>query len=153
VVRRQHEVADAAGNFSIPIAVTPTAPGRVLLCGYTDDGMASTLAASTLMLDIKPAPAPPATTPPAATPPAGAMPATAPSTAAEPAKKDVTRPVSPALEAKRTIRGCRALLDGSTLKHCIRRAIKHANVRCNRLKSRHGRSACLRAVRRVGRSS
>jgi hypothetical protein len=44
VVRRQREAADAAGNFSIPIAVTPTGAGSVLLCGYTDDGMATTLA-------------------------------------------------------------------------------------------------------------
>jgi hypothetical protein len=149
VVRRQREVGDAAGNFSIPIAVTPTAPGQVLLCGYTDDGAASTLAGASLMLDIKPAPATAA--PPAAAPPAAAAPAAAPP-AAKPKQSGSGR-VSPALEAKRTIRGCRALLDGSGLRTCVRRAIRHANARCNRLRSRRSRSACLRAVRRVGRSS
>ncbi len=56
VVLSQSETRDAAGNFTIPVAVTPTAPGSVLLCGYTDDGAASTLAAASLMLHIAPAP-------------------------------------------------------------------------------------------------
>jgi hypothetical protein len=55
VVLSQSENPDAAGNFTIPVAVTPSAPGSVLLCGYTDDGAAATLAGASLMLDIKPA--------------------------------------------------------------------------------------------------
>jgi hypothetical protein len=143
VVRRQREVTDAAGNFTIPVAVTPTAPGSWLLCGYTDDGAATTVAAASMLLDIKPAPAaPPTAAPPAATAPAAAPPAAKP-------KQSGSGQVSPALEAKRTIRGCRALLDGSGLRTCVRRAIRHANARCRHLRSRRSRSACLRAVRRV----
>src|SRR5262245_16823068 len=44
VVLSQRETPDAAGAFTIPVAVTPSAPGSVLLCGYTDDGMTNTLA-------------------------------------------------------------------------------------------------------------
>jgi hypothetical protein len=54
VVLSQSELPDAAGNFAIPVAVTPSAPGSVLLCGYTDDGAAATLATASLILDIKP---------------------------------------------------------------------------------------------------
>ena len=39
----------------IPVAVTPSAPGSLLLCGYTDDGGAVTLARTSLLLHIKPA--------------------------------------------------------------------------------------------------
>jgi hypothetical protein len=150
VVRRQREVTDAAGNFTIPVAVTPTSPGSWLLCGYTDDGAATTVAAASMLLNIKPAPASPAPAPaPAPAPQPGPATKPAPGGAAKPAPSRV----SPALEAKRTIRGCRALLDGATLRHCIRRAIRHANVRCGHLRSRRSRTTCLRAVRRVGRSS
>jgi hypothetical protein len=38
----------------IPVAVTPSAPGSLLLCGYTDDGGAVTLARTSLLLHIKP---------------------------------------------------------------------------------------------------
>jgi hypothetical protein len=58
VVLSQSERPDVAGNFTIPVAVTPSAPGSVLLCGYTDDGEATTLAAASLILNIKPAPSP-----------------------------------------------------------------------------------------------
>jgi hypothetical protein len=56
VVLSQKEQPDTAGNFTIPVAVTPSAPGSVLLCGYTDDGEATTLATASLILDIQPAP-------------------------------------------------------------------------------------------------
>jgi hypothetical protein len=64
VVLTQGEHPDIAGNFTIPVAVTPSAPGTLLFCAYTDDGEAATLAGASLLLDIKPAasnpPAPPA---------------------------------------------------------------------------------------------
>jgi hypothetical protein len=56
VVLSQRETPDAAGRFTIPVAITPTAPGTVLLCGYTDDGLTNTLAAASLLLDIAPKP-------------------------------------------------------------------------------------------------
>jgi hypothetical protein len=55
IVLSQRETPDAAGRFTVPVAVTPTAPGTVLLCGYTDDGMTTTLARASLLLEIKPA--------------------------------------------------------------------------------------------------
>jgi hypothetical protein len=55
VVLSQREVYDEAGNFSIPVGVTPSAPGSLLLCAYTDDGAATTLAATSLILNIQPA--------------------------------------------------------------------------------------------------
>jgi hypothetical protein len=52
----QSEIANAqTGAFSIPVGVTATTPGRLLLCGYTDDGAAQTLATTSAMLDIQPA--------------------------------------------------------------------------------------------------
>jgi hypothetical protein len=54
LVLSQREVPDAAGNFSIPVGVTPSAPGSVLLCAYTDDGEATTLAGTSLVLNIRP---------------------------------------------------------------------------------------------------
>jgi hypothetical protein len=61
VVFTQAENPNIAGDFTIPVAVTPSAPGSVLLCGYTDDGADATLAAASLMLHIRS----PASTPPA----------------------------------------------------------------------------------------
>lgn len=52
VVLTQREVADATGHFSLPVGFTPWAPGRYLLCAYTDDGATSTLAAASLVLDV-----------------------------------------------------------------------------------------------------
>ena len=54
VVLSQRETPDAAGRFTIPVAITPTAPGSVLLCGYTDDGLTNTLAVAPLLLEIAP---------------------------------------------------------------------------------------------------
>jgi hypothetical protein len=52
----QREIANyQTGAFSIPVGITATAPGRLLLCGYTDDGETQTLAAASAMLDIQPA--------------------------------------------------------------------------------------------------
>jgi hypothetical protein len=50
----QRESADSSGNFAFDVGATPTAPGTVLLCGYTDDGETDTLAAASLLLDIHP---------------------------------------------------------------------------------------------------
>jgi len=50
----QRESADAAGAFGFAVGATPTAPGTVLLCGYTDDGETQTLAVAQLLLDIRP---------------------------------------------------------------------------------------------------
>jgi hypothetical protein len=55
VVFLQSEKPGVTGRFRIPVAVTPRAPGSVLLCGYTDDGADATLAAASLMLHIRPA--------------------------------------------------------------------------------------------------
>jgi hypothetical protein len=62
IVLSQREPPDAAGRFTIPVALTPTAPGSLLLCGYTDDGLTNTLAGAALLLDIssRAAPSPPA---------------------------------------------------------------------------------------------
>ncbi len=44
---------DAAGNFSMPIGVTPGRTGTFLLCGYTDDGATDTLAVSQLTVAVR----------------------------------------------------------------------------------------------------
>jgi hypothetical protein len=66
VVLSQSENPDMSGNFTIPVATTPLAPGSVLLCGYTDDGEAETLAAASMTVNItrgvSRAPSPPAYT-------------------------------------------------------------------------------------------
>jgi len=122
VVLSQSERPDAAGNFSVPVAVTPSAPGQVLLCGYTDDGEALTLAAASMLLDIKPPPS-----------------------------SSSSRPPSPASYTAQGIRSCRALLAGKEAKSCIREIVRKANARCRRLHSRHARTRCLHAVRRAKR--
>src|SRR3954452_6215487 len=55
VVLSQSERPDVSGRFEVPVAVTPRAAGTVLLCGYTDDGEATTLAGGSLLLRIQPA--------------------------------------------------------------------------------------------------
>ena len=56
ITMTQREIANyQTGAFSIPVGITATAPGRLLLCGYTDDGETQTLAAASTMLDIQPA--------------------------------------------------------------------------------------------------
>src|SRR3954453_24170095 len=52
----QREIANAAtGAFSIPIGITATRPGRLLLCAYTDDGETQTLTTTSMTLVIEPA--------------------------------------------------------------------------------------------------
>jgi hypothetical protein len=131
-VLTQSERPDAAGNFTVPVAVTPSAPGTVLLCGYTDDGEATTLAGASLLLEIKPAPSSQPSSPPAG---------------------GGSRPPSPPDYAAQGIRSCRALLSGSAARSCIRKIVRKANARCRRLPSRSARTRCLRAVRQAARSN
>jgi hypothetical protein len=53
VARAVREDVDAAGNFSIPSVYTPAVPGRFLICGYTNDGAAGTLATASLVLRVQ----------------------------------------------------------------------------------------------------
>jgi hypothetical protein len=123
VVLSQTERPDAAGNFNVPVAVTPSAPGQVLLCGYTDDGEALTLAGASMLLDIK------------AASPSG--------------QGGSSRPPSPPVYAVQGIRSCRVLLAGKDAKSCIRKIVRKANARCRHLHTRHARTRCLHAVRRA----
>jgi hypothetical protein len=58
------EAEDAAGNFSIPVAYTPGTPGGFLICGYSDDAAASTLATASLAITVGGGSGPGATPPP-----------------------------------------------------------------------------------------
>ncbi len=119
----QGERPDGAGNFTVPVAVTPRAPGSVLLCAYTDDGATNTLAGASLLLDIEPAaPSPPSTR--------------------------ARRPSPPAYAAQ-GVKSCRTLLTGAGARSCVRDILRKADARCRRLSSRHARTRCLRAVRRA----
>jgi hypothetical protein len=124
VVLSQREIPDAAGSFSIPVAVTPSAPGSVLLCGYTDDGAATTLAAASLTLNIQSKPS---------TAPTGSGAAGIPA------------------QARRGIRSCLALLGPKDGRSCVRSAVRRAKVACRRLHSPSGRTVCLRAVGKIAR--
>jgi hypothetical protein len=122
VVLTQREVPDAAGNFTVPVAVTPSQAGSVLLCGYTDDGLTNTLAGASLVLDI------------AAASPTGGN----------------SRPIP--VEVARGIRMCRALFAPAKVKGCVRDLVKDARAACRKqLRSRRGQARCLRRVRRVSR--
>jgi hypothetical protein len=69
------EVVDDAGRFANIIGFTPPAPGKWLVCAYSDDGYTNTLARASVTVDVAPAAA---AAPPAAAPPApggGAKPA------------------------------------------------------------------------------
>ena len=131
VVLTQREVPDAAGNFTIPVAVTPRGAGSVLLCGYTDDGLTNTLAGASLVLDI----------------------AAASSTGGDSrTTRGGDRPRSIPIEVARGIRMCRALFAPAKFKGCVRDLVKDANAACRKqLRSRRGQARCLRRVRRVSR--
>jgi hypothetical protein len=127
VVLTARERPDGAGNFAMPVAVTPSAPGSVLLCGYTDDGAFLTLATASLTLNIK----------------------NAPSSQGD----SGFRRQSPPVYAAHGVLSCRALLAGSQARRCVRDIVRQANRRCRRLHTRHARTRCLRAVRRAVRRS
>jgi hypothetical protein len=134
IVFTQREVMDAAGAFTIPVAVTPSAAGSVLLCGYTDDGYTNTMARASLVLDIKPAGSPAQQQPP---PPAERP----------PAERPRWNTASIRADAVAGIKGCRALLRRPAA--CERKIVRLANSRCRRLGQPSARTKCLRAVRRV----
>ena len=69
VANGQREDVDAAGNFSMPIAFTPTKSGQFLICGYTNDGATTTLAASSLILSVQGSAGPGSDTPASQPPP------------------------------------------------------------------------------------
>jgi hypothetical protein len=121
VVLTQSERPNGSGEFSIPVGVTPSAPGSLLLCGYTDDGAASTLAVAPLIVHIHKA-------------------------GAARHRSSASRIAG---EAASGVRSCRALLDRPA--PCIRDVVKHANVECRRLKAPRSRKQCLRGVRRAAR--
>jgi hypothetical protein len=124
IVLQQREIPDASGRFSVPVALTPTAAGTLLLCAYTDDGETQTLATASLLFEIR----------------SGSS-SQAPS-----------RPVSPPVQVARDIKGCLALLGPRGGRHCIGQAVKRANAGCRRRYHSHRRQArCLHAVRRVAR--
>lgn len=124
LVVSQREAVDSEGRFTIPVAITPTAPGTVLLCGYTDDGATTTLAQASLLLDIQPA-----------------------------GSQSPARPPSPPVQLRAEIRSCHALLGGVAGKRCVRRAVRRAKSRCRRYPSHRTEVRCLRKVRRVARKS
>ena len=121
LVLTQREVADSSGRFSIPVGVTPSGAGWVLLCGYTDDGGAVTLAVAPLLVHIH----------------------------KSGARDHASSASRIAAEAASGVRSCRALLDQPA--SCIRDVVKHANGECRRLKAARSRKQCLRGVRRAAR--
>jgi hypothetical protein len=140
VVLTAAERSDAAGNFAFPVVVTPSAPGTVLLCAYTDNGAFTTLATASLLLDI----APPGQPGGNGTPPGGSSP---------PSHGSGSRPPSPPAYTAQGVRMCRAVLAGKKARPCIHDIVRRANARCRRLHARHARTHCLRAVRRAARRS
>ena len=123
LVLSQHETPDPTGHFAIPVAVTPSAPGSLLLCAYTDDGAASTLAAASLTLHIQP------------------KQSTGPSSTA----------AGIPTQARRGIRSCLALLGHKQGRGCVRHVVRRANAACRRLHAQSDRAGCLRAVRRIAK--
>jgi hypothetical protein len=126
IVLTQKEQPDLSGHFTIPVAVTPSAPGSVLLCGYTDDGSEGTMAGASLVMDIVPA-------------------------SSGGGRGSGSHKPSPPSYAAQGVRSCRALLTGRDARSCIRGIVRRANARCRRRPSRHARAHCRRAVRRAAR--
>jgi hypothetical protein len=157
LVLRAGEHPDLSGKFAIPVTVTPSAPGSMLLCGYTDDGGAQTMAAASLFLDINPAPPAPHSGfgPPTGSGPSNLpVPSTPTSGSSPPAPSSTSSGSGPAAYVRQGIKSCRALLDGAGLKGCVRDVVRHANAACHRRHSSAARTRCLRAVRRaVGQSA
>jgi hypothetical protein len=146
VTLAQPETPDPAGRFAIPVAVTPSAPGSVLLCAYTDNGASGTLAAASLMVNIAPA-----------TAPAPAQPV-APSQPVIPAQPAAAKPTNggrmptPPSYARQGAVSCRLLLGGADARSCVRSIVRKANARCRRLHSGRGLTRCLRSVRRAAQA-
>src|SRR3954452_5806918 len=132
IVFTQREATDGNGNFSIPIGITPSSPGTVLLCGYTDDGSTNTLAVAPLLLKIDPA-------------------GKAPSSGGGGSGSSSSGSASIAAEVRSGVRSCTALLSGKTLKSCVRHAVAHGKSRCKRLHGRKARAKCVRAVKHAAR--
>ena len=144
VTLAQPETPDSAGHFTVPVAVTPSAPGTLLLCGYTDNGSGGTLAGASLTLNIAPAPAQPAPVSPAPAAPA-------PPPGAPPAHPRGRMPSPPEYTRQGAI-GCRALMTGADARSCVRSIVRKANARCRKLHSGRGLTRCLRAVRREAKA-
>jgi hypothetical protein len=142
----QPERPDAGGSFAIPVAVTPSSPGSVLLCGYTDDGSGGTLAAASLTLNIAPAPAS------GGGAAAQAAPASPVAAAKPAAPANGGRMPTPQGYARQGAISCRALMTGANARSCVRAIVRKANARCRRLHSGHGLTRCLRAVRREAKA-
>lgn len=122
VVLTQNEHPNASGNFTIPVVVKPSAPGTVLLCGYTDDGEAITLARAQLVLRI--------------------------GHARSGRAGGGSGAASVVAYATRRIRICKAR-GGPKANSCVRAALRTSTARCRRLHPRSARTRCLRGVRRV----
>jgi hypothetical protein len=144
VVRGQIEVPDPAGNFSIPVAIVPSAPGSLLLCGYTDDGADTTLDAASLMLNIQPKSPTTTTGPPQPQPPT-----TTGSPQPQPPTTTGTRATRIPTQVSSGIRSCLARLALNDARGCIQSAVKRANHACRKLQYRSRRTVCLRAVRKI----
>ena len=52
VTNGQREEADSSGNWSMPFGYAPSRAGRMLICGYTNDGATGTLATASVVLDV-----------------------------------------------------------------------------------------------------
>jgi hypothetical protein len=130
LVFTQREVPDASGAFEVPVAVTPTSPGQILLCGYTDDGATNTLASAGLLLEIQPA-------------------SSAGSGGGSGGGSGAATTAAVAGKARGGARTCRALLPHPG--GCIKDVVRAADRACSKLPSRRGRTQCKRAVRRAVR--
>ena len=147
VVRSQIEVPDPAGNFSIPVAIVPSAPGSLLMCGYTDDGADTTVGAASLTLNIQPKP-------PTTTTTGSAQPQPPTATGSPQPQSPTTTPTHATgipTQVSRAIRSCLAGLGLNDARRCIQSAVKRASHACRKLQSLSRRAVCLRTVRKIAR--